>query len=90
MAVNPDKALGSEYNSESYSFCGAGCRTKFENDPAGVLSAFAAKAEGKRGSGGDGGAYLLLWIVDQFELASRKISLSHLPFSPPLHLSDAP
>ncbi len=64
MTVKPDKALNSDYQGKTYSFCSAGCQTKFEKDPALVLMKRAEKdskkmptfAEGHACCGGEHGS----------------------------------
>ena len=43
MSVEPGKSRRSEHEGKSYFFCGAGCQTKFEADPVGMLAARAEK-----------------------------------------------
>lgn len=43
MTVDPGDSLRSEHEGKSYFFCSAGCKRKFEDDPAGVLAARAKK-----------------------------------------------
>ncbi|TWU03145.1 heavy metal translocating P-type ATPase [Neorhodopirellula pilleata] len=48
MAVDPSSSRRSEHEGRSYFFCCAGCQTKFESDPAGVLAARAEKEAAKK------------------------------------------
>lgn len=43
MTVDPADSLRSTHEGESYFFCSAGCQTKFEADPVGILTARAGK-----------------------------------------------
>ncbi|MCB9553396.1 MAG: heavy metal translocating P-type ATPase [Myxococcales bacterium] len=47
MTVKPDKPHRAEWQGVEYRFCSAGCRAKFEADPAAALAARAAKDAGK-------------------------------------------
>ncbi len=49
MTVNPSDSRSSQHEGKAYYFCSAGCQSKFEADPAGVLAA-RAKKEAERGS----------------------------------------
>ncbi|MDX6465188.1 MAG: uncharacterized protein QOI27_228 [Gaiellaceae bacterium] len=46
MTVDRAKALRAEHAGKTYYFCGAGCRTRFETDPEGVLAGTAAPGHG--------------------------------------------
>ncbi len=49
MVVLPEASLQSNFEGDAYYFCCEHCRTKFESDPAGVLSALAEKEAQRAG-----------------------------------------
>lgn len=53
MTVNPSDSLSSQHEGKAYYFCSAGCQTKFEADPAGVLET-RAKKQAEKASQVDG------------------------------------
>jgi Cu+-exporting ATPase len=74
MTVNPETSLQSQYKQTAYFFCSAGCQSKFEADPVGVLAARANKITDKQLSKGEGTSSC---CHDTHERVASTVSESH-------------